>query len=82
MDILYSDRALAVIVKPLGMDSEHAVPTAIAEALVQSHGEEIKLLPALPPSWKQGYVKGLRLRGGATLTLRWENGEVTEYSID
>ena len=33
MDILYSDRALAVIVKPLGMDSEHAVPTAIAEAL-------------------------------------------------
>ena len=33
MDILYSDRALAVIVKPLGMDSEHAVPAAIAEAL-------------------------------------------------
>jgi 23S rRNA pseudouridine1911/1915/1917 synthase len=33
MDILYSDRALAVIVKPLGMDSEHAVPAAISEAL-------------------------------------------------
>ncbi|MBQ7090062.1 MAG: hypothetical protein IJN82_02995 [Clostridia bacterium] len=49
---------------------------------MQSHGEEIKLLPALPPSWKQGYVKGLRLRGGATLTLRWKNGEVSEYSIN
>ena len=33
MNILYSDRDLAVIVKPVGMDSEHAVPAAISEAL-------------------------------------------------
>ena len=33
MNIIYSDRELAVIVKPLGMDSEHAVPAAIAEKL-------------------------------------------------
>ena len=33
MKILYSDRDLAVILKPVGMDSEHAVPAAIAEAL-------------------------------------------------
>ena len=33
MNILYSDRDLAVILKPVGMDSEHAVPTAISEAL-------------------------------------------------
>ena len=33
MDILYSDRELAVIIKPVGMDSEHEVPAAIAENL-------------------------------------------------
>ena len=33
MDILYSDRDLAVIIKPVGMDSEHQVPAAISESL-------------------------------------------------
>ena len=33
MNIIYSDRDLAVIVKPVGMDSEHAVPAAIREQL-------------------------------------------------
>ena len=33
MDILYSDRELAVIIKPVGMDSEHQVPGLIAENL-------------------------------------------------
>lgn len=33
MNIIYSDRDLAVIVKPVGMDSEHAVPAAISELL-------------------------------------------------
>ena len=33
MNIIYSDRELAVIIKPAGMDSEHEVPAAIAEAL-------------------------------------------------
>ncbi len=33
MEILYSDRDLAVIVKPVGMDSEHEVPNALIEQL-------------------------------------------------
>lgn len=33
MEILYSDRELAVIVKPVGADSEAEVPAAIQEAL-------------------------------------------------
>ena len=33
MDIIYSDRDLAVIVKPVGMDSEHQVPALISETL-------------------------------------------------
>ena len=33
MEILFSDRDLAVCVKPVGLDSEHEVPTALKEAL-------------------------------------------------
>ena len=33
MNILYSDRDIAVIVKPIGMDSEHQVPDKIKQAL-------------------------------------------------
>ena len=33
MNIIYSDRDYAVIVKPIGMESEHQVPAAIAEIL-------------------------------------------------
>ena len=33
MDILFSDKDLAVVVKPVGLDSEHEVPEAIAQAL-------------------------------------------------
>ncbi len=33
MEILYSDRDLAVCVKPLGLDAEHDVPAALKEAL-------------------------------------------------
>ena len=33
MEILYSDNALAVCVKPVGLDSEQAVPAALIQAL-------------------------------------------------
>jgi len=33
MEILYSDKNIAVIVKPVGLDSEHQVPAALQEAL-------------------------------------------------
>jgi len=33
MEILYTDRQIAVIVKPVGLDSEHEVPTVLKEQL-------------------------------------------------
>ena len=33
MDILYSDNSIAVIIKPVGLDSESEVPTALKEVL-------------------------------------------------
>ena len=33
MNIIYSDRDFAVIIKPVGVDSEHQVPAMISEQL-------------------------------------------------
>ena len=41
----------------------------------------ITLLPALPAAWPSGAVKGLRARGGFTVDIAWEHGQVTSYRI-
>lgn len=46
--------------------------------LIQSHGGVIRLLPALPESWREGFFKGLRARGGFQIELAWRAG--TPYS--
>ena len=33
MEILYQDKGICVCIKPVGLDSEHEVPGALAEAL-------------------------------------------------
>ena len=55
----------------------------IAEMLVQSIDGDIKTLPALPDEWKNGYVRGLCLRGGKVLkNLEWKDGELIKLDIE
>jgi alpha-L-fucosidase 2 len=49
--------------------------------LVQSHEGEIHLLPALPAAWHTGKVTGLKARGGVTLDMEWENGQLKMAKI-
>ncbi|ONM00980.1 Alpha-L-fucosidase 2 [Zea mays] len=47
--------------------------------LVQSTGTDLYLLPALPRNkWPQGYVKGLKARGGVTVNISWKEGSLHE----
>jgi alpha-L-fucosidase 2 len=54
---------------------------AMAEMLLQSHAGEIELLPALPAAWTSGSVRGLRVRGGSTVGISWDEGELQEADI-
>jgi alpha-L-fucosidase 2 len=47
--------------------------------LAQSTGTDLYLLPALPRNkWPQGYVKGLKARGGVTVNISWKEGSLHE----
>lgn len=66
---------------PFQIDGNFGCVSGIAEMLVQSQGEDIKLLPALPKEWKNGKVTGFRARGNKIVSFEWQDGKILDSSV-
>jgi len=72
---------------PFQIDGNLGLTAAIAEALVQSFDDDpagavrVRVLPALPPQWPDGAVRGIRIRGDVSVDVEWADGQLVRACL-
>ena len=66
---------------PFQIDGNFGGAAGIAEMLIQSHLDEIEILPALPDGIPSGKIRGIRARGGFELDFEWNEGKLANLKV-
>lgn len=66
---------------PYQIDGNFGAAAGITEMLLQSQGDYIEPLAALPSGWDTGSVDGIKARGNFEMDFSWENGSISECRI-
>ncbi|HEY0335073.1 MAG TPA: glycoside hydrolase family 95 protein [Stenotrophomonas sp.] len=66
---------------PFQIDGNFGGTAGITEMLLQSWGGSVFLLPALPAAWPTGQVRGMRVRGAASIDLSWRDGRLLAATL-
>jgi alpha-L-fucosidase 2 len=63
------------------IDGNTAGAAGLVEMLLQSQGDFLHLLPALPSAWPDGRVSGLCARGGFQVDMLWRSNRLVSVTI-
>lgn len=66
---------------PFQIDGNFGLMAGICEMLLQSHAGYIHILPALPSSWFEGEIDGIRARGNFEVSIVWKDRKLKNGTV-
>lgn len=66
---------------PYQIDGNFGATSGVAEMLLQSQGDYIEPLAALPSDWKDGSYEGIKARGNFVVDVEWTEGSADRFTI-
>ena len=66
---------------PFQIDGNFGACAGIAEMIMQSNSDTIRVLPALPSAWSEGHMNGLKAVKDFTVSVSWKDGKPAKVTI-